>query len=53
MWKFFRKGASQILLEESLLNAAIDISKAVDYIELANSKYFSDFYVMSMMFEQE
>ncbi len=47
------KGASQILLEESLLNAAIDISKAVDYIELANSKYFSDFYVMSMMFEQE
>ena len=47
------KGASDILLDEALLDKAIEISKKVDYIELAESKYFSDFYVMSMMFGDE
>ena len=45
------RGASQLLLDESLLEIMEKISKETNYVELAENRYFSDFYVDSMLFE--
>lgn len=47
------KGACDVLLDEKMLDVCTEVSKKVNYIELAENKYFSDFFVMSMFFESE
>ncbi|EPR12570.1 ASKHA domain-containing protein [Ruminiclostridium papyrosolvens] len=45
------QGAIDILNNKSLLSAAQEISKSINYTELSNSKDFNDYYVDCMTFE--
>ncbi len=45
-------GACSVLIDKLKLETAEKISSNVNYIELAESKYFSDFFVESMIFEE-
>lgn len=47
------KAACKVLLNNSMLDVCSGVSKNVNYIELAENKYFSEFFVMSMFFESE
>ncbi len=46
------QGAIDILSNKSLLTAAQEISKSINYTELSNSKDFNDYYVDCMTFEE-
>lgn len=46
------QGAIDVLNNKSLLSAAQEISKSINYTELSNSKDFNDYYVDCMTFEE-
>ncbi len=46
------QGAIDVLNNKSLLTAAQEISKSINYTELSNSKDFNDYYVDCMTFEE-